>query len=181
MMGMPTTRASAAAALVVAGLLASGCSGGPGAGESEPISTSAQASLAGFDECNALSESELRSIGVSGPGTRVDQGIGEPGCEFEGDKFVLTVYKAEDDDRGYWERRRDNFERFENNRVGSHDGAQTVTKGSGGLGMCSQMIFAGGGTVSAAVAYEAGEAPSDDETCDQATEIAKLIEPKLPK
>jgi len=94
---------------------------------------------------------------------------------------VLTIYKAEGNDLAYWEGRKGNFSVFERNQVGSHDGIKGMAAGSEGTGMCRQIIAAGGGSVSVAVAYEAGESPGDDAACAKAMEIAQVVEKKLPQ
>ncbi|SEG95447.1 Protein of unknown function [Saccharopolyspora kobensis] len=137
--------------------------------------------MAGFDPCTALSESDLQSYGVTKPGEPVDQGIGETGCDFKTDDFLLTVYKSDESDMAYWEGRKDRFGIFETNRVGSHEGIKTATKGSAGLGMCTQIVLAGSGSISVQINYSSDKNQGNDVACAKAMEIAQVVEPKLPK
>jgi uncharacterized protein DUF3558 len=182
MVGMRTTRVVAVGALAVAGLFLAGC-GGSGGGEAASPTTgqSSGPSLAGFDPCTVLSQQELQAFGVTEPGEVVDQGLGEVGCEFDagGGDYLLTIYKAERSDRAYWEQRRDNFGVFEENQVGSHAGIATITKGSMGHGICSQVIESGSGSVLVNITLSAGK--KDGDPCAKALEIARVVEPKLPK
>lgn len=171
-------------ALVAAGLLLAGC-GGPGGSNSPSTTEQSQSAkppaLARVDPCTVVPLDELKTFGVTGSGEVVDQGIGEPGCDFNAGDFLLTIYKADDSDLAYWQSRRDNFGIFEPNKVGSHDGIKAVTSGSVGQGLCRQIMAAGGGSVSVAIKYDADKIQSDDATCAKALEIARVVEPKLPK
>ncbi|SFS43734.1 Protein of unknown function [Saccharopolyspora flava] len=162
-----------------AALLLAGCSGGSETGGAP--APAPENKLAGFDPCTVLSDSELQAFGASGPGEPVDQGVGEPGCDFDAGDYILTVYKAEGNGLDYWEGQRSKFGIFEPNKVGSSNGIKAVTSGSQGQGICRQIIEAGGGTVSVSVGYSADKIPSDDATCTKAMEIAQVVEPKLPK
>ncbi|MEV6233714.1 DUF3558 family protein [Saccharopolyspora shandongensis] len=181
---MRTTRIAVTGALAAAGLLLAGC-GGTGGGNSPSTTEQSQpakpSALASVDPCTVVPPDELKSFGVTKPGKFVDQGIGEPGCDFKTGDYLLTIYKAENSDLAYWQGRRDNFGIFEPNKVGSHEGIKAVTRGSVGQGLCRQIIAAGGGSVSVAIKYDADKIQSDDATCAKAMEIAQVVEPKLPK
>jgi uncharacterized protein DUF3558 len=184
MVGMRTTRVVAVGALAVAGLLLAGC-GGSGGGEAASPTTgqpSGPSPLASFDPCTVLSQQELQAFGVTEPGEVFDQGIGEPGCEFNagGGDYLLTIYKAEGSDRAYWEQRRDNFGLFEENQVGSHAGIAAIEKGAMGHGGCRQIMESGGGSVSVDIQLSADKKQGND-PCAKALEIARVVEPKLPK
>ncbi|GAB3294930.1 hypothetical protein GCM10027563_35940 [Parasphingorhabdus pacifica] len=130
-----------------------------------------------FDPCKVFSDAELQRYGVTEPGELVDQGLGEQGCDYSADGFLVTVYKGEEQDAEYWQGRRDNFDVFESNQVGAHQGISMVT--SAGEGVCSQMIESGGGSVSVSVTLDSDKIEGND-PCAKAMEIAELIEPKLP-
>lgn len=180
MVGMATNRVVLASALVTAGALVAGC--GMTGGSPEPSSQPAGPSpLASLDPCNVVSPSDLARFGVTGPGEFVDQGVGEPGCDFEANDFLMTIYKAEKDGLAYWEARKSKFGTFEPNQVGSRKGIKAVSTGSQGTGMCSQIMESGGGSVSVAVNYDSDAKPNDEATCAKAMEIAQVVEPKLPK
>ncbi|WP_093267661.1 DUF3558 family protein [Saccharopolyspora shandongensis] len=173
-----------AAVGAAAGLLLAGCSPSGNTGVQAPNTQDAgQSSLTGFDPCAVLSQQELQHYGVSEPGEFEDQGIGEPGCTFKADggDYLLTIYKAEKSDRAYWEQRRGNFGVFESNQIGSHQGIKAIEEGSVGLGGCRQIIESGGGSVSVDITVHADKIQSDEATCGKATEIAWVVEPKLPK
>ncbi|GAA0510065.1 hypothetical protein GCM10011581_42620 [Saccharopolyspora subtropica] len=180
---MRTTRVTAVAALTVTGLLLGGC-GGPRGAEAPSSTnqppTNETSALASLDPCTVLPQAELQSIGVTKPGEFVDQGTGESGCDFNAGDFLLTIYKAEKDDLSYWRGQRDNFAVFEPNQVGSRNGIKAVTKGSEGQGLCRQIMESGGGSVSIAITYRADKIQGND-PCAKALEIARLVEPKLPK
>lgn len=177
---MRTTRAVVAAAAVATGVLLSGCgaTGGTPAPSEQPAGPSP---LAALDPCTIVPTSELQAFGVTEAGEPVDQGVGEPGCDFMTDDMLLTIYKAEKSDLAFWEGQKNKFGIFEPNQVGSHKGIKAVLTGSQGAGLCRQIMESGGGSVSVAVKYNADKNPGDEATCAKAMEIAQVVEPKLPK
>ena len=181
MVNTRTRRSTATTVLASAGLLllAAGCTGGDGGATPPPSEPPRQDALAAFDPCTTFSPEQLQSYGATDPGEAVDQGIGEPGCDFEAEGFLLTVYKAPGRGIDYWEGRRANFSRFDSNQVGSRQGVTAITAGSEGQGLCRQILESGGGTVSVAVKYDADNIQGND-PCAKALEIAQQIEPKLP-
>ncbi|MGP4015351.1 DUF3558 family protein [Saccharopolyspora sp. 5N708] len=181
---MRTTRVAVAGVLATAGLVLAGCGGTGGSGDPSASSESQPAGpspLAAVDPCTVVPQDDLQAFGVTGPGEAVDQGVGEPGCDFDAGDFILTIYKAEQDDLSYWEGQKSKFSIFERNQVGPREGIKAVTTGSQGTGMCRQIIEAGGGSVSVALNYDSDKAPSDETTCAKAMEIAQVVEPKLPQ
>ncbi|WP_344680109.1 DUF3558 domain-containing protein [Saccharopolyspora taberi] len=173
-----TTRSTATAVLVGAGLLVAGCTGG---GEQSPPPPTSENGLASFDPCAGVPQEVLQSIGATEPGEPVDQGIGEQGCEFSGSELVLAVYKGQSATLEYWEGQRGNFAVFEPNQVGSRKGIKQITKASSGSGsLCTQVVEAGGGSISVQVNLDADKVEGND-PCAKALEIAQRIEPKLPK
>ncbi|QRK89488.1 DUF3558 domain-containing protein [Saccharopolyspora erythraea] len=176
---MRTTRTTVAAVLASAGLLLAGC-GGPSAGPTPTSEGPKEPGLANFDPCTALSAEQLQAQGVEAPGAPVDQGVGEVGCDFDSEDLVLTLLKADGRDLSYWEGRRNNFDKFENNQVASRRGISGVAAGGMGQGVCRQIVEAGGGSVIAQVTYSSDQIQGND-PCAKALEIAQQIEPKLPK
>ncbi|RKT84056.1 Protein of unknown function [Saccharopolyspora antimicrobica] len=179
-MDMRTTPVTAAAALALTGLLLSGCatadSDAP-ASEAEPL---VGPSLAGFDPCSALSQSDLQHVGVTQPGEQVDEN-GEIGCDFRGDdEFLLRISKAETTDLASWERQRGVFSSFEPNAVGAREGISAVPAGAPEFSWCRQIIAVGDGSVSVEIKYNADTGRADPETCAKALDIAQVLEPALP-
>ncbi|MDA3645832.1 DUF3558 domain-containing protein [Saccharopolyspora indica] len=175
---MRTTPVTAAAALALAGLLLSGCAGGDApTSEAEPL---VGPSLAGFDPCSALSQSDLQHVGVTEPGEQVDEN-GEIGCDFRGDdEFLLRISKAETTDLAGWERQRGVFSSFEPNSVGARRGISAVPAGAPEFSWCRQIIAVGDGSVSVEIKYNADTGRADPETCAKALDIAQVLEPALP-
>lgn len=176
MLGMVVKRVAAASALGVAAVVLAGCGGA--ANEAPPPSPPPNV-LAGLDPCALLSGQELASFGFAEPGEFIDQGVGEQGCEFDSEAFMLSLYKSEEGNRAYWDERRDNFSVFEPNQVGDRQGLKLVTHGAVGLGICHQTVFAGPGSVSVQVT-SGGESPEGVDACAKAMEIAEVVESRLP-
>ncbi|WP_406688639.1 DUF3558 family protein [Saccharopolyspora sp. ID03-671] len=174
MVTMRTTRFVAAVAVVAAGSVLAGCSGGGSAGETGQPAP--QNVLAGFDPCKV----DPQALGATAPGEPVDDGSGEQGCEFEAGDAIVAVYKGENDSLQFWEGQRDRFGVFEPNQVGARKGIKQVSKGAVGQGICNQVIEVGSGSVSVQV-NNSGNEPNDDATCAKAMEIAQAVEPTLPK
>lgn len=171
---MRTTRFVAAVAVVAAGSVLAGCSGGGSAGQDGQPAP--QNLLAGFDPCKV----EPQALGASAPGEPVDDGTGEQGCEYDAGDSIVAVYKGETDSLQYWEGQRDRFGVFEPNQVGTRKGIKQISKGAVGQGICSQVIEVGSGSVSVQVNSSSNQ-PSDDASCAKAMEIAQAVEPSLPK
>ena len=176
---MRKSRIAVAGALAAGALLAGcGATGGSPAPSEQPAGPSP---LAAMDPCNVVPANELQRLGVTEPGEAVDEGIGEPGCDFSAEDYLLTIYKAEKNDLAYWEGQKGKFGIFEPNQVGSHKGIKAVLTGSMGSGLCRQIVETGGGSVSVAVKYNSDKNPGDEATCAKAMEIAQVVEPGLPK
>lgn len=180
MVGMRTTRSAVLAALAASGLLLAGCGGGAQGGSPAPASPTPSA-LVNFDPCTALTPEELQANGVAPQGKPVDQGVGEVGCEFEGEEVLLTVLKAEQRDLAQWQENQSNFDEFELNQVGSHQGARGIAAGGTGQGVCNQLIEAGDGTVDVVITYMSAQGLEAKDPCADAMKVAQQIEPKLPK
>ncbi|MDA3624888.1 DUF3558 family protein [Saccharopolyspora sp. WRP15-2] len=177
---MRTTPVTAAAALAVTGFLLTGCgtSSDHGAhpGDDEPF---VGPSLAAFDPCSALSQSDLQHVGVTAPGEPVDEN-GEVGCDFRGDdEYLLRISKAEQTDLAAWKAQRGGFNAFQPNQVGTHPGISAVPSGAE-FSWCRQIVGAGDGSVSVEIKYTAENGPADAETCDKALQVAQVLEPNLP-
>ncbi|WP_188991934.1 DUF3558 family protein [Saccharopolyspora thermophila] len=177
---MHTKRSLAAAAFAVVGALATACSGGQRI-ETPPTQQEAKDVLASFDPCQALTPQEIQAFGAAPNGEPSDLGVGEVGCDFKGEEFEFGVLKAETSDQAYWEQRRNNFDAFTPNQVGSHSGFSGIALSGKGQGVCRQGMYVGKGSVIVDITYSADKIPSDEATCAKAMEIARLVEPKLPK
>lgn len=180
---MRRTRSTAVAVALAAGFLLAGCTGGTGGGETTPTSEETKSSaLAGFDACTVLSPEELQSFGVD-PNDKEDsdQGLGDVGCNYMGDPFILGLTKAEGDDLASWQQKKDNFDKLEPNTVAGRQGLVGITKGSTGKGVCRQILEAGSGSVTVQVAYKDPETGKTNDPCADATRVAETVAPKLPQ
>ncbi|MER7014360.1 DUF3558 domain-containing protein [Saccharopolyspora sp. NPDC000359] len=169
--------------LAVAGVMLAGC-GTPGGGDQgQPTSDGSGSNpLASFDPCTALTPEEIRSFGGDPNGEPASGSSKEEGCDYEGEKFMFGVLKGMDSDEAYWERRKNSFDVFTPNQVGSHKGFTGIALSGKGQGVCRQMMYVGSGSVIVDVTYSSNTIPSsDEETCAQATEIAQVVEKKLPQ
>ncbi|MGI8308636.1 DUF3558 domain-containing protein [Saccharopolyspora hattusasensis] len=180
---MRTTTQSAATfgVLATAGLLLAGCAGdgSPTMPTSEAATSSA---LVSFDPCTVLTPEEMRSFGVDSEEKEdADQGIGDVGCQFMGDPFILGLTKAEKDDMASWESRRGNFDKLESNTVAGRKGLLGITSGSTGKGVCRQILEAGGATVTVQVTYTRPETGKTNDPCADALRVAEMVAPRLPK
>lgn len=181
---MLRTRSTFVAVASTAGFLLAGCAGGAGGEAPAPTSDAPPKSsaLAAFDPCTVLSPEELRSFGVDPDYKKpVDQGMGDVGCDFMGDPFVLGLTKAEDDGLASWEARKDNFDKLEPNNVAGRKGLIGITSGSTGKGVCSQYLEAGTGSVTVHVTYTDPETGKTADPCADATKVAEAVAPKLPQ
>ncbi|WP_190823609.1 DUF3558 domain-containing protein [Saccharopolyspora pogona] len=181
---MRRTRSAVAFGLfAVAGLLLAGCGGG--GGSSETTSTSEvpkSSSLASFDPCTVLTPDELRSFGVDTDMKKdADKGLGDVGCKFMGDPFVLGLTKSENDDLAAWEQRRSNFDKLESNTVAGRKGLVGITNGSTGKGVCRQILEAGSGSVTVQVTYTDPETGKAKDPCADTMKVAEAVAPKLPQ
>ncbi|TDD53695.1 DUF3558 domain-containing protein [Saccharopolyspora elongata] len=168
------------AGLALVGL--SACSGGPGkSGEetstSTPTSAAQSSGLANLDPCTFLTSEELSAAGVSGPSRPVNDLKSQPGCDWEGKDVLLTFSKNETED--FEKYSKNNFETFDRFDINGRQAARAVTAGSGGQGICSAIISAGGGIVDVNVAGIMRNSVADP--CGEAEKIARQIEPRLPE
>jgi hypothetical protein len=127
-----------------------------------------------------MTPDELRTLGLKPEKQRPHNELGDVGCQLPGTPFTLAFYKAERNDLAYWEGQRGNFAKLDPNRVGARKGLSGIVNGAQGQGICRQMVEAGGGTVTVTVNYN-GDKIAGNDPCAKALEIAKQIEPKLPK
>lgn len=137
--------------------------------------------LVDFDPCAALTPEEVRSFGGDPNAEPAEGSSKEEGCDYEGEVFLFGVLKGMESDEAYWERQRNNFDVFTPNQVGSHRGFAGIALSGKGQGVCRQIMYLGSGSVIVDVTYRSDQIPSDEETCRQATEIAKVVEKKLPE
>ncbi|MGI8306215.1 DUF3558 family protein [Saccharopolyspora hattusasensis] len=161
------------------------CSGGPSGetshgGNSESPTTQAGGSggLAEFDPCSFLTSEDLNAAGVVGPGEAREQFKDEPGCGFEGEKTLLTLYKNQKQtvdsykNNGQWDS-------YDSIGLNGRKAARGVAAGATGQGACSLVVDAGGGVVIVDVVGITRDSVPD--TCGEAEKVARQIEPRLPK
>ncbi|WP_092522507.1 DUF3558 domain-containing protein [Actinopolyspora saharensis] len=169
-----------AALLGVAGCGPGGLAGdesGDAAGETSTAKPSGEV-LAGVDPCNMLSESELKSSGLQGPGEKADTLSWREGCNYDGDPASLTLLKDTRQTVDSAEKK-DTWAKFERTEVNGRAAATAVTEGSTQAQICNVMFDAGQGLIQIQ-AQEAGRSDSLDE-CAKALEIAKKVEPNVPE
>ncbi|WP_229680381.1 DUF3558 family protein [Saccharopolyspora thermophila] len=177
---MRMKRSLVAAAFAAVGMTSAACSGGQG-NETPPTQQVPKDVLTSFDPCTVLSSQEIQSFGASPEGKPSDLGLGEVGCDFDGDEFDFGVLKASNHDEAYWQGQRTQFDEFTPNQVGGHQGFVGIELSGKGQGVCTQVMYVGKGSVIVDINYRSDKIPSDEATCAKAMEIARLVEPKLPK
>lgn len=168
------------AGLALVGL--SACSGGSSAGGEQPgaptTETQQATGLSSFDPCNFFTPEELTSAGVQpGPGRPANAIESQPGCDWEGENVLLTLSKNETSDFEAYSK--NSFEKFERFDVDGRQAARAVTAGSGGQGICSVILSAGGGIVDVNVAGIMRDSVADP--CGEAEKLARQIAPRLPQ
>ncbi|MEV0057986.1 DUF3558 family protein [Saccharopolyspora shandongensis] len=153
--------------------------GQPGGGE--PATTSANAGAPGlkdFDPCAFFTSADLSAAGVGGQGEKIEQLKFEPGCSYEGEDRLVTLYKNEQETVGKYQTdgKWDSYERF---NLNGRNAAHAVAAGSSGRGICSVLVDAGGGVVQIKVS---GITKNDvPDPCGEAEKVARQVESRLPQ
>lgn len=174
-------RVLAGIVLSVAALLAlTGC--GPTTVKGDPGPTTASGSagdataFANLDACKLLSPAELQQAGVQTQSIPLNE-AGETGCDFRNATDVtgrrLNLVKSPDTMDSFVARS-DTFLFFKKNTVNGRQGFQVSASDKNSE--CSQFMVFAGKLVSVAVTAD----PSGD-PCGDATKLAQLAEPRLPK
>lgn len=167
------------AGLALVGL--SACSGGSNAGGEQPgaPTTETQSTgLSSFDPCTFFTPDELTAAGVqAGPGRPAKALESQPGCDWEGENVLLTLSKNETQDFEAYSK--NNFEKFERFDLDGRQAARAITSGSGGQGICSVILSAGGGIVDVNVAGIMSDSVADP--CGEAEKVSRQIAPRLPQ
>ena len=158
-----------------AGLLSlSGCALG---GEESPAPQPKPTGLRDFDPCTFLTADDLKTAGVAEPGEQVENFSFEPGCRFEGEKTLLTLYKNQDETVISYATG-GNWDRYEQLDINGRNAARAISGGSSESGICNVLIDAGGGIAMITVS---GALPDDvPDPCGEAEKLARRIEPRLP-
>lgn len=170
--------AAGIAGLALVGL--SACSGGSAGGEEPgaPTTETQSSGLSNFDPCNFFTPEELTAAGVqAGAGRPANAMESQPGCDWEGENVLLTLSKNETSDFEAYSK--NNFEKFERFDIDGRQSARAVTAGSGGSGICSVILSAGGGIVDVNVAGIMNDSVADP--CGEAEKVARQIAPRLPQ
>ena len=127
------------------------------------------------DMCTILSDAELRQLGIT-PSTRapVDR-EGSVGCEWTGKPFILSLERESQTVASYRARPRGPaFISVADNTVNGRAGVQFRVDRDGSD--CEQLMD--GGAVSLVVSVTV--VGSGKDSCAEALQIAKMIEPRLP-
>ena len=168
--------------VVCAALLGlSGCAlgGAPtGSDENGPDPQPKASGLKDFDPCTFFTPDDLAAAGVGSAPERVEDVSFEPGCSFEGEKAMLTLYKNQDETvdsyatRGTW----DSYQKFD---INGRAAATGISAGATDRGICNIVVDAGGGVAIVTVnEVLPGDIP---DPCGEAKKLAQQIEPRLPR
>lgn len=168
--------------MTIAGMLAAGCGGQTGAQAPAPASPAppAVANANGVDMCTILTDPELTALGMQ-LGTRTGfNKAGVVGCRWQGKSFTLSLERDNSTLAGYQAHRYDpKFIAFMDNTVNGRAGAHFGVDPKGS--QCAQLIDGGSVSLSASVAVPTNASPPPIDPCAQALQIARMIEPRLPK
>ncbi|WP_223840056.1 DUF3558 family protein [Saccharopolyspora pogona] len=172
---------SAVAGVALLGLAACSAGGTPHNGNAIQATPTTQAEASGlknFDPCAFLTPQDLSGASVSGPGEKVEEIKSEPGCSYEGEKILLTLYKNAEqtvdkyETSGHW----DKYEKF---NINGRKAARGVEAGASNQGGCSVVVDAGGGVVLFTVTGIMADSVADP--CGEAEKAASKAESRLPK
>jgi hypothetical protein len=167
--------ASAAAVLVLAGCTPTKVTGDPSP-SGTPSSTGDSAAFAKLDPCKLLTPDELQQNGVVTQSTPLNE-AGETGCDFANATDVagraISLVKSPASMDSFTSRPGD-FLFFKQNSVNGRPGFQVSA--SDRNSECSQFLAVGSGLVSIGVTRDKSGDP-----CGDATKLAQLAEPRLPK
>lgn len=137
-------------------------------------STAGPARPTKFDICHVLTDEQLKAFGQPVPGTRGDAG-GHPTCQFEGKPFTIGFQYAFDKDVPSFGNNDMMFSEFTRTNVNGRDAAHflvTIPQN------CSYVMDIGDkSSLWLWVLVQEGETNA----CAKAEEVARLIEPTLPK
>ncbi len=167
--------------MIVAGVLAAGCSAQTGTQTPAPAPPAppAVANANGVDMCTILTDPELTALGARPDTVKPFNQGGVVGCRWQATSFTLSLERDNATLAGYQAHRQDpqyfNFtDNTVNGRAGAHFGV--VPNGS----QCAQLIDGGSVSLSASVVVPATVSQPVD-PCAEALRIAQMIEPRLPK
>ncbi|GGM32741.1 hypothetical protein GCM10012275_00170 [Longimycelium tulufanense] len=132
-----------------------------------------------IDPCQLLPDDKLSSLEVEAPG-KPERALSENHCNYDGAKYLISVGTSPTRSLDEYKKNAQNFDQLEANKVNGRPGVRLIVKGGTGQGGCTQLLQVGSGTALAEVTYRHGKHQGID-PCDTAMEIAKLIEPKLPR
>ncbi|MGW3472465.1 DUF3558 family protein [Saccharopolyspora sp. NPDC000995] len=97
--------------------------GQPGGGEPTTSANAGAPGLKDFDPCALFTSADLSAAGVGGHGEKVEQFSFEPGCSYEGEDRLVTLYKNEQEtvDKYQTDGKWDSYEKFNlNGRTAAH-------------------------------------------------------------
>lgn len=159
-------------AAVVLGLAA--CQSPAGGGPSTSTAASSGKPVPAVDGCTVLSAQELANLGLQPQGTPGSTG-GEVGCSYKGQRYLVDLER--DPTRtvaGYLA----GASNYLSDRENSVNGRRSALVQSADIQSCTQFLELGGGVFVVRMTYRSGQT---GDPCGEATSIAKVVEPKLPK
>ena len=165
-------------AVVAAGTVlvgAAGCSALGGGVDGPP--TPPKDELASLDPCSILNQQEKSQLGLQGPGDRVQDVSWSPGCMYDSDDLGITVSKdtqfSVDAIHG-----QSQWAKWEQTDINGRPAVTAINAGSTKARLCSTMFDAGKGRIEVQVGTNH---PGDNSFCEKSQEVAKQIEPRMPK
>ncbi|HXT43120.1 MAG TPA: DUF3558 family protein [Pseudonocardiaceae bacterium] len=168
-------------AVVIAGLLAAGCSSQES--KAQPPAPPAPPAVADADKvdmCTILTDPELAGLGVQTSTRKNFNTAGVIGCRWRGKSYTLSLERDNSTLAGYRAHRSDpHFVNFQDNTVNGRAGSHFGVDKNGS--QCAQLIDGGSASLSVSVAVPSSAPPPPVDPCAEALRIAQMIEPRLPK
>jgi hypothetical protein len=169
-------RRHAPVAVVLLGLVASGC----GTAESGPPTSPVMADARQVDMCTILTNAELTNLGIKLDTHKQVDELGVVGCQWVGKLIRLRLERDKDTIAQYRARRNDPaFTSFVENTVHGRAGIRLSVERD--RADCAQLMDGGPVTLTVAVAPAFSLNPQPIDSCAEALRIARMIEPRLPK
>ena len=169
-----SVRYLAAVASALALLGSAGCGATGGGSETPPPPKD---ELASVNPCDALTPQDLAASGLPESGQPENKLPWKPGCEYDSDELGLTVYK----DTNFTVDRiktQSQWVKWDQIDVNGRPAVTAVNGSSADARVCSTMFDSGRGRIEVMVGTNN---PDNNSQCQKSQEIAKQIEPRMPK